>query len=135
MALGDDNQLENHVYPVNTDDDDDDELRLSLSVPDSTDQQSIPSTNKTHREKFDDDELNKLYDDWFSLDADLRAFEPKHKDYVRKLDEVESLKSKYKSEFLKYQKKIEQLQKDLNRLKKSGVKQSRVLARILTVEI
>jgi Skp family chaperone for outer membrane proteins len=53
------------------------------------------------------------------LDAELRIFEPKHKEYVGKLDEVESLKTKYRTEFDKYKKKLTQLQKDIDRLTKS----------------
>jgi hypothetical protein len=70
-------------------------------------------------ETFEDKSLNKLYDDWLELDAELRLFEPKHKEYVGKLDEVESLKTKYRLEFDKYKKKLDQLQTDVKKLKKS----------------
>lgn len=73
-------------------------------------------------ETFEDKSLNKLYDDWLALDADLRVFEPKHKEYVRRLDDVESLKTKYRAEFDKYQKKLTQVQRDLQQLKKSYTK-------------
>ena len=73
-------------------------------------------------ETFEDKSLNKLYDDWLALDADLRTFEPKHKEYVAELDKVESLKTKYRAEFDKYQKKLTQLEKDLQQMKKSYTK-------------
>ncbi len=73
-------------------------------------------------ETFDDKELNKLYDNWLELDAEMRIFEPKRKEYVSKLDQVESLKTKYRNEFNKYNKRIHQLQKDLARLRKSSIK-------------
>ena len=71
---------------------------------------------------FEDKSLNKLYDDWFALDVELRTFEPKHKEYVSRLDDVESLKTKYRTEFDKYKKKLTELQKDLQKLKKSYAK-------------
>lgn len=76
-------------------------------------------------ETFEDEELNKLYNDWLALDGELRNFEPDHKEYVRKLDEVEKLKAKYRSEFDKYKKKLVQLQKDVKQLKKKYNKKGR----------
>ena len=73
-------------------------------------------------ETFDDQSLNKLYNDWLELDGELRLFEPKHKEYVAKLDDVESLKTKYRSEFDKYEKKLNLLKKDINQLRKSYTK-------------
>ena len=109
----------NAPFQLATSEDDDDEHPVSLSPSSSVDE--TPST--THPvETFDDKELNKLYDDWLALDAELRAFEPKHKDYVSKVDEVESLKTKYRHEFDKYKKKLDQLEKDLVRVRKSYAK-------------
>jgi hypothetical protein len=87
------------------------------SEEDDDDDHSPSPTNSI--ETFDDQSLNKLYNDWLELDAELRIFEPKHKEYVGKLDEVESLKTKYRLEFDKYKKKLDQLQKDIHQLKKS----------------
>ncbi len=89
--------------------------------------QQIPSDDDNSSstiETFEDKALNKLYDDWFALDAELRVFEPKHKEYVVKLDDVESLKTKYRLEYDKYKKKLTQLQKDIKQLKKSYSKKS-----------
>ena len=65
-----------------------------------------------------------MYDDWIELDNELRSFEPKHKAYVSKLDEVESLKGKHRIEFDKYKKKLDQLQTDIKILQKKYSKQS-----------
>jgi hypothetical protein len=73
-------------------------------------------------EIFDDKKLNKLYDDWLQFDEELRSFEMKHKIYVTKLDEVESLKTEYRNEFNKYKKKIIQLQENVDQLKQSSTK-------------
>ena len=100
-----------HFDVVQSEDDEDQPIT-------SDDDNSSPPQSATI-ETFDDKELNKLYDDWLALDAELREFEPKHKDYVGKLDDVESMKTKYRSEYDKYKKKLTQLQKDINRLKKS----------------
>jgi hypothetical protein len=100
-----------HFDVVHSEEDDEDHQRTS-------DEDLSPPT-KNPIETFDDESLNKLYDDWLALDAELRLFETKHKEYVGKLDEVESLKTKYRLEFDKYKKKLDQLQKDINRLKKS----------------
>ncbi len=97
-----------HFDVVHSEEDDEDQQIIS------DDDNSSPTI-----ETFEDQALNKLYDDWLALDAELRVFEPKHKEYVVKLDDVESLKTKYRSEFDKYTKKITQLQKDINQLKKS----------------
>jgi chromosome segregation ATPase len=97
-----------HFDVVQSEDDED--------QPITSDDDNSPSATI---ETFDDKELNKLYDDWLALDAELREFEPKHKDYVGKLDTVESLKTKYRLEYDKYKKKLTQLQKDINQLKKS----------------
>jgi hypothetical protein len=110
-----DTSVDRHFDLINSEEDDEEQSSVSPSY--STD--DCPSTPINAVETFDDEKMNKLYDDWFAFDADLRTFEPKHKEYVRKLDEVESLKSKYKNEFDKYKKKINQLQKDVARLRKS----------------
>ena len=105
-------------HVASSEEDEEDEQPISLSPSSSVNE---PVT--THPvETFDDKGLNKLYDDWLALDAELRIFEPKHKDYVSKLDEVESMKTKFRQEFDKYKKKVEQLQKDLGRQKKSYAK-------------
>jgi len=114
----------NHFDIVNSVDDDEEQL-TSLSSTSSNEDQQIILINKV--ETFDDKKLNKLYNNWLELDAELRSFETKHKVYVRKLDEVESLKTQYRNEFDKYKKKIFNLQKDLNQLQriytKKGLKQ------------
>ena len=96
---------------------------VSLSSSSSLDEQQL--TFKTTIETLEDNKLNKLYDQSVAFDAELRAFEPKHKEYVLKLDEVESLKTKYSHEFNKYNKKIRQLQQDLARLQKSSSKKGK----------
>jgi hypothetical protein len=101
-------------------DDDEDEQPITLSPSSSVDDRPVKARQSMN--SFDDERLNKLYDDWLALDAELRVFEPKHKEYVRKLDDVESLKAKYKTEFDKYKKKVEHLQHDLVHLRKSHIK-------------
>jgi hypothetical protein len=102
-----------HFDVVHSEDDEDQPIT-------SDDDNNSSSTIET----FEDKTLNKLFDDWFALDAELRVFEPKHKEYVVKLDEVESLKTKYRLEYDKYKKKLTQLQKDIKQLKKSYSKKS-----------
>ena len=93
---------------------------VSLSASSSIeDPQPIPIIET---ETLTDKRFNRLYNTWIEIDAELRVFEPKHKEYVAKLDEIESLKSKYRSEFNKYKKTIRQLQKDVTRLQKSYTK-------------
>ncbi|CAF1081180.1 unnamed protein product [Rotaria sordida] len=99
---------------------DEEDHSISLTSKCSTDDEPMENLNEV--ENFDDKKLNLLYDNWLALDAELRTFEAKHKDYVRKLDEVELLKTKYKDEFDKYKKRITQLQKDVARLQKSHTK-------------
>jgi hypothetical protein len=108
----------NHQFDIiNSVNDDDEEQLISLSSNSSIDdQQQIILINKN--EIFNDKKLNTLYDNWLELDAELRLFETKHKIYVRKLDEVESLKTQYRNQFDKYKKKIFYLQKDLAQLQK-----------------
>jgi predicted nucleic acid-binding Zn-ribbon protein len=113
------NQDNDHFNLDNSGDNEEDNL-ISLSPSSSIDDQQIILRNKI--ETFDDKELNKLYDNWLELDAEMRIFEPKHKEYVTKLDQVESLKTKYRNEFNKYNKRIHQLQKDVARLRKSYIK-------------
>jgi hypothetical protein len=103
-----------HFDVVHSEDDEDHPITLSPSTP-----IDYPPSPTIKVETFDDKSLNQLYDDWLALDAELRIFEPKHKEYVGKLDEVESLKTKYRTEFDKYKKKLTQLQKDIDRLTKS----------------
>jgi hypothetical protein len=107
-----------HFDVVHSEEEDDEEHQIRLSPSSSTDDQ-LPSPPPTKVESFDDKSLNKLYDDWIALDAELRLFEPKHKEYVGKLDEVESLKTKYRGEYDKYKKKLDLLQKDIKQLQKS----------------
>lgn len=96
----------------------DDEDRPTMFVPSSStndDNAPPPTINKTVA--LNDKAFSKLYDDWLELDAELRSFEPKHKEYVVKLDEVESLKTKYRMEYEKYKKKLDQIQQDITELK------------------
>jgi hypothetical protein len=120
-VLDNENEQNRHVttrhFDVGQSEEDDEDHQISLSSSISTDDHHSPITNKV--ESFDDESLNKLYDDWLALDAELRIFEPKHKEYVSKLDDVESLKSKQRTEYDKYKKKLDQLQKDIGYLKKS----------------
>ncbi|CAF1112517.1 unnamed protein product [Rotaria sordida] len=97
---------------------DDEDHPMMLSSSNSIDDQQSSST-KTNVETLDDKSFSKLYDDWLELDAELRLFEPKHKEYVGKLDEVESLKAKYRMEYDKYKKKLDQIQNDIKELKKT----------------
>jgi uncharacterized coiled-coil DUF342 family protein len=113
------NEENRHFDLVNTGEDEENNL-VSLSSSSSIDDPQRILRNKI--ETFHDEKLNKLYDNWLELDAEIRAFEPKHKEYVSKLDEVESLKTKYRNEFNKYNKKIHQLQQDVTRLRKSYIK-------------
>ena len=109
-----------HQFDLINSGDDDDEHPISMSSSSSIDNQESPPIKKV--ETFEDEKLNKLYENWLTLDEEIRAYETKHKIYVRKLDEVESLKTEYRSEYNKYQKKIAQLQKTVNQLKKTHTK-------------
>ncbi|CAF1301373.1 unnamed protein product [Didymodactylos carnosus] len=86
-------------------------------------EQSKNSQIETSSDVLDKD-FNKLYDDWIQLDNQLKIFEPQHKEYVQKLDEVEELKMKYRTEFDRYMKKIKQIQKDVKHLIKQRSKLS-----------
>ena len=107
-----------HFEVVQSEEEEEEDQQISLSpAPSPIDEP--PLTTRTPIDSFDDQALNQLYDDWLALDGELRVFEPKHKEYVTKLDEVESLKAKYRLEFDKYQKKVSQLQKDIRDLRKT----------------
>jgi uncharacterized coiled-coil DUF342 family protein len=110
----------NRHFEIAQSEEDDEDQSISLSPTSSMDDHQLSAINKV--ETFNDKKLNKLYDEWLAVDAELRAFEPKHKEYVSKLDDVESLKTKYRNEFDKYKKKIDTLQKDVARLRKSHIK-------------
>ncbi|CAF1420009.1 unnamed protein product [Adineta ricciae] len=115
------NDEKRHFDLVNSGGEDDDEGHpTSLSSTSSSDetQRIIKNTIET----FEDKKLNRLYDEWLALDGEIRAFEPKHKEYVEKLNIVESLKTQYRQEFNKYNKKIKQLQHDVAQLRKSYAK-------------
>lgn len=101
---------------------DDEEDAPTLLITPAYSDDDRPNIEINSMEAFDDESLNKLYDNWLELDAQLRVFEPKHKEYVRKLDEVELLKTKHRTEFDKYKKKLDQLQKNVSQLKKSYLK-------------
>jgi hypothetical protein len=118
MFNGNDDEIRR--FDITTSDDDGDH-KPSLSSSSSMEEQHTPPLIDKD-EIFNDKNLNKLLDNWIELDTELRAFVPKHKEYVRKLDEVESLKTKYKKEFDNYKKKIFQLQKDVAHLQKTYVK-------------
>lgn len=117
------NKINRHFDLVNSgDDDDDDEQPILVLSPTtkSIDDEKVTLNNQI--KTFDDKKLNKLYNNWLELDAELCSFETKHKIYVTKLDEVESLKTEYRNEFDKYKKKVSYLQKDLEELQKTYVK-------------
>ncbi|CAF1503119.1 unnamed protein product [Didymodactylos carnosus] len=86
-------------------------------------QQSKSSQIDTSTDVLDKD-FNTLYDNWIQLDNQLKVFEPQHKEYVQKLDEVEELKMKYRLDFDRYMKKLEQIQKDIKYLIKQQSKQT-----------
>ena len=115
------NDDKRHFDLVNSGGEDDDEghptSSSSINSLDET-QQIIKNTIET----FEDKKLNRLYDEWLALDGEIRAFEPKHKEYVEKLNIVESLKTQYRQEFNKYNKKVKQLQHDVAELRKSYAK-------------
>lgn len=113
------NEENRHFDLVNPGESEEDNL-VSLSSSSSIDDQQI--ILKTKIELLDDKKLNKLYDNWLELDAEIRTFEVKHKEYVRQLDQVESLKTQYRHEFNKYNKRIKQLQKDVAQLRKTHIK-------------
>ncbi|RNA17989.1 transmembrane protein -like [Brachionus plicatilis] len=54
--------------------------------------------------------------DWKAFENDLDQFQAKHKEYVRKLEEVESMKKKYSQEFNKLKKKLTDIQKNAKKL-------------------
>ncbi|CAF4433103.1 unnamed protein product [Rotaria sp. Silwood2] len=109
-----------HFDIAQPEDDEDHPIMLLPSC--SIDNRQSPLTITTKVETLDDKSFSKLIDDSLELDAELRLFEPKHKEYVGKLDEVESLKTKYRMEYDKYKKKLDQLQKDIKELKKTYTK-------------
>jgi hypothetical protein len=111
---------ENRHFDLINSTDDEEQQPTSLSSSSSIDEQQILLINNV--EIFDDKKLNKLYDNWIELDAKLRSFEIKHKVYVTKLDEVETLKTQYTYEFNKYKKNIDYLQKDIAQLQKTYIK-------------
>ncbi|UJR30071.1 hypothetical protein I4U23_017615 [Adineta vaga] len=116
------NDKKSHFHLVNSEkeEDDDEGHPISLSSTSSLDNQETIMKNTI--ETFEDKKLNRLYDEWLALDGEIRIFEPKHKEYVEKLDKVESLKTQYRQDFNKYNKKIKQLQKDVAQLRKSYAK-------------
>lgn len=94
---------------------------MDISKAEETPMTSRPPISLTTAPEVDsinDSSVNQLYDDWLEFDAQLRVFEAKHKEYVRRLDDVESLKTKYRAEFDKYTKKIGQMKSELEQLKK-----------------
>jgi hypothetical protein len=119
IIFNNENKQDHHFDIVNSTEDDE-EQPTSLSSSSSIDDSQNISIDKI--EIFDDKKLNKLYDNWLELDGELRAFETQHKIYVRKLDEVESLKTQYRDQFNKYQKNIAQLQETVAQLQKTYVK-------------
>jgi hypothetical protein len=96
-----------------------DDDNRDMSVPSSNFIGEHPSLCIVQSGSIDEQTLNRLHDDCFALDIELRSFESKHKEYVTKLDDVESLKTKYRLELDKYKKKIDQLQDELRCLKTS----------------
>lgn len=59
--------------------------------------------------------MNYIETDWKDLEKELVDFESKHKDYVKKLEEVESLKKTYKLLFDKHGKKLSHLNKSIEK--------------------
>ncbi|CAF1129042.1 unnamed protein product [Rotaria sp. Silwood1] len=108
---------ENRRINIGFSGDDDEDRPISLTSKCSIDDQPMTVINKI--EALDNKKFNLLYDNWLEFDAELRSFELKHKEYVRKLDEVELLKTKYKNEYDKHKKRIIALQKDVAQLQKS----------------
>ncbi|CAM4784135.1 unnamed protein product [Rotaria magnacalcarata] len=87
-------------------DDDDDEKEHPTSLTSmlcSANDQPVTSVN--NMKIFDDVKLNKSYDEWLELNVELRIFECKYKECIRKLDEVELLKTNYRIKYDKYKKK------------------------------
>ncbi|CAF1004069.1 unnamed protein product [Adineta ricciae] len=109
-------------FDVVQSEEDDEENQMLVPSSTSEDDPSPPPLPASSADSLGDESWNKLYDDWLALDAELRVFEPRHKEYVVKLDEVESLKTKYRADFDKYKKKYDQLQKDIARLRKTYMK-------------
>ncbi|CAF2164329.1 unnamed protein product [Rotaria magnacalcarata] len=99
----------------------------TMSVPSSSTNENSSLPPIATVETLDDKSFSNLYDDWLELDAELRSFEPKHKEYVGKLDEVESLKKKYHVEYEKYKKKIDQIQQSIVELKKTYTKKDEII--------
>ena len=107
-----DNEVQQHFEITSADEEERDQLDSSSSGNEN--EEYLVS-----RSMMNEQSLEKLYHQWISVDADLRSFESKHKDYIQKLDEVESLRTKYRLEFDRYKKIVDQLQKNLSKLKET----------------
>lgn len=60
--------------------------------------------------------MNYIESDWKELENDLTKFEKNHKAYVKKLEEVESLKKSYAGQFQHYKKKLHQLNNGIKKI-------------------
>ncbi|CAF0770671.1 unnamed protein product [Brachionus calyciflorus] len=63
--------------------------------------------------------MQKLDEEWSSLENELNQFQIKHKDYVKKLEEVESMKKNYSQQFNKLKKKLSYFQETLEKTSKT----------------
>lgn len=59
--------------------------------------------------------MSYIESDWNELEPNLLTFEKNHKEYVKKLEEVESLKKSYSQQFEKLKKKLSQLDGSIRR--------------------
>lgn len=62
--------------------------------------------------------MESLEKEWTDFEKELEKFQNAHKDYVKKLEEVESLKKSNLQQFLKHKKKLNQLKENLEKIEK-----------------
>lgn len=63
--------------------------------------------------------MDSVTQDWKDLENELSKFQKNHKDYVKKLEEVETMKKNYLAQFIKLKKKLNGLEGSIDRLQKT----------------
>ena len=114
-----------HFDVAQSDEEDEDHQMISSSPSSIANHHSSSTITKI---KTNDNKLLKqLYDDALELGDALSSFEPEHKEYVRKLGEVESLKTKYRIKLDTYKKRLDQTKKDIKHINKTYSKKGTFL--------
>lgn len=63
--------------------------------------------------------MDELEKDWIELEKELDKFQTNHKDYVKRLEEVESLKISYLQQYENYKKKLKKFNNQIEKYEKS----------------